>query len=148
MHNIKYSFDTSLGNLTHKASKALGKQLVKNFQQAGFEITTDQWLVLMALWMKDGQNQQDLAEFCEKDKTSITRIIDGLQNKEFVTRKTSTKDRRVNFIYLTEKALESKDLLYDQAEKTLLESCKGISEDDVRTCMEVLNSISNNLSEA
>ncbi len=145
MSKIPYSYETSLGNLTNKASKALGKRLVANFKSIGFDITTDQWVILMGLWIKDGQNQQELAEFSEKDKTSITRIIDSLEKKGFVTRKVNKQDRRVNFIYLTQMANDSKAILYAQAEKTLEVACQNISDEDIEKFSGFLNTICLNL---
>ena len=64
-----------LSVLSGQLSASLNRHLNRKFRTAGLAITTEQWLVLMCLWNKDGQTQQSLSDQTSKDKTSITRLL-------------------------------------------------------------------------
>ena len=74
----KYVLEESLGYATGRAARALGTRLNRNFAEAGYDVTCEQWSVLVNLWQKNGQSQQDLAGTTCKDKTSMTRLIDNM----------------------------------------------------------------------
>lgn len=44
----------------------------------------------------------------QKDKNSVTKLVDALEHKSLVVRQRGSKDRRENRLILTQKALEMK----------------------------------------
>lgn len=73
----------------------------KEFSGEGLDLTKEQWSVLKRLMVNDGQPQNDLAFITHRDKTSMTRLINAMEDKELVIRRKEENDRRVNRIYLT-----------------------------------------------
>jgi len=73
----------------------------KEFRGEGLDLTKEQWSVLKRLRVNDGQPQNDLAFITHRDKTSMTRLINTMEDKELVIRRKEENDRRVNRIYLT-----------------------------------------------
>ncbi len=69
----------NIGMLVGSAHKAMTKRFVQNTHKMGLDISLDQWMVLGPIWKFEGTSQKDIAEFCLKDKTSITRIINTLE---------------------------------------------------------------------
>ena len=45
----------------------------KAFSEHGFEITPEQWIVLVQLWRKDGQSQSTLSELTRRDRPADDR---------------------------------------------------------------------------
>jgi len=53
------------------------------------------------LWDEGPLTQQEIAIQMQKDKNSITKLIDGLQRKGYVVRKIDSDDRRKNMVHVT-----------------------------------------------
>ena len=100
----------------------------------------------MCLWYKDGQRQQDLADLVHKDKTSITRTIDGMEKRNLVVRIPDRLDRRQKLIYLTDKGKRLREELMRIVREISLEAEKGIKPEDLDVFKGVLAGIRENLS--
>ena len=69
-----------------------------------YDITSEQWMVLGRLYRNSGEyNQKELAKELNKEQPSMTRIIDILEKKKYVTRERSNQDRREFIIHITGK---------------------------------------------
>ena len=84
--------------LSGKISRAINRTVLKAFSQEGIDITTEQWTVLSCLWNKDKIIQQEICDLTQKDKPSVTRLIDNLEKKNLVRRVLDSSDRRNNLI--------------------------------------------------
>ena len=87
MDNFTRLIDSSIGYLVGRTSRAIVKRLTKKFQDFGYDISYEQWSILIHLYRKDGRTQQDLARTAVKDKAAITRLINGLEKKNIVNEK-------------------------------------------------------------
>ncbi|WP_108805066.1 MarR family winged helix-turn-helix transcriptional regulator [Aquimarina sp. Aq107] len=74
----------------------------KAFSENGLDLSKEQWSVLKRLRVNDGQSQNDLAFITHRDKTSMTRLVNTMESKDLVVRKSDENDRRVNRIFLTD----------------------------------------------
>lgn len=135
----------AVGYLVNRAALCMVNNLTRNFSQAGFDVTPEQWRVLLSLWERDGQNQQELCAATGKSKTSITRLIHGMERRNLVLRVPDRQDRRHNLVYLTNLG---KSLEHQLREVTLLtrdQALNGIAPADLETCKRVLRQIIANL---
>ncbi|GAA5316578.1 MAG: hypothetical protein AseanaTS_17820 [Candidatus Pelagadaptatus aseana] len=64
-------------------------------------ISWPQWLVLNHLGQQSGAMPAEIAAGIMVDRSAVTRLLDRLEEKKFVTRKREGLDRRVVNIYLT-----------------------------------------------
>ncbi len=78
----------------------------KAFGENGLDLSKEQWSVLKRLHVNDGQPQNDLAFITHRDKTSMTRLVNTMESKSLVERKSDENDRRVNRIFLTDHGKE------------------------------------------
>ena len=117
----------------------------QNFKKAGYDITTEQYRVLVNLWNKDGQNQQELAEATRKDKTSMTRILNRLEKRNLVVRVPNHLDNRNKLVYLTNKGKKIPEALANLAKQTLSEALVGLPEKKIEMCKDVLCEVFDNL---
>lgn len=78
----------------------------KLLREAGHPLTQEQWVILQITSVSPGVSQTELARRSLRDKTNITRILDGLQKKGFVVREMDTRDRRVYRIRCTRQGEE------------------------------------------
>lgn len=68
-----------------------------------FDITPEQWSVLYQVHLRDGLIQKEIAERAGKDRPTTTRILDHLEKKGLVARKTGARDRRSFQVGITDK---------------------------------------------
>jgi len=141
----KYNLEESLGYVIGRAGRAMANRLNQNFEKAGYDVTCEQWAVLMNLWHKNGQNQKELAGLACKDKTSITRLLDGLEKRNLVVRTPGQKDGRQKLIYLTNQGKKFQQELLTIVQNTLLEAQENIKSAELKICKNVLRQVASNL---
>ena len=94
-------------NLVHNRTK---QYISSIFQEHGFNITPEQFLVMDALWNEGTMSQQQIAHTIMKDKNSVVKLLDGLEKKNLVVRVADKNDRRQN-LSITEVAINAVDLV-------------------------------------
>ena len=134
-----------LSVLSGQLSASLNRHLNRKFRTAGLSITTEQWLVLMCLWNKDGQTQQSLSDQTSKDKTSITRLLDTLSKNSLVERHSDPADRRINKIHLTDKGREMENHAMKIVKESFDQAVSGISSKELIDAKEVIVKLLNNI---
>ena len=58
-------------------------------------------IVLKKLHDRDGLPQNELAFLTLRNKSSLTRLLVKMERKEYILRKQSKKDKRINNVFLT-----------------------------------------------
>ena len=141
MDTFEKVIDSSIAYLVGRTSRSIIKRLTNKFSTAGFDVSYEQWSILVHLYRKDGQTQQELANIAVKDKAAITRLLNVLEKKNIVLRIPDRNDKRSKLVYLTNKAKEFKDELIAVVEELLKEAERGISSEEVTQCKVTLNKI-------
>jgi MarR family transcriptional regulator, transcriptional regulator for hemolysin len=99
----------AIGYKVNKANSILRKYFNKIIQDSGNNITPEQWGLINFLLYNPGVKQAEIVKITNRDQTSITRMLDGLQKKRLIQRKIDKQDRRIYKIYATEEA----QIIYD-----------------------------------
>ncbi len=89
-----------------QAMKQLSQQKIREWHDR--EMTYEMFQVLIVLWKKNQVNQQEVANTVQKNKASVTPLIDNLVKIKLVTRSEDPNDRRNKIISLTKKGKEYK----------------------------------------
>ena len=135
----------NLGMLIRSAHNSMTEKFVQNVYDSGLNISMDQWMILGPIWQLESPSQKDLGEICLRDKPTITRIIDSLENKSLVVRVPDQIDHRIKRVILTN---AGKQLFYDVLpimEKTREEVRGDIPEEEIEIFKNVLSKIIKNL---
>ena len=74
----------ALGCMLSNANQILLKELERALKDAALNITSMEYLVLRALYSKDGIQQCEIAEMVGRDKAGVCRCVTGLVKKELV----------------------------------------------------------------
>ncbi|MDE7461991.1 MAG: MarR family transcriptional regulator [Muribaculaceae bacterium] len=74
----------ALGCMLSNANQIFLKELERALKDAALNITTMEYLVLRALYSKDGIQQCEIAEMVGRDKAGVCRCVTGLVKKELV----------------------------------------------------------------
>lgn len=133
--------DSSIAYLVGRTSRSIIKRLTKKFSDAGFDVSYEQWSILVHLYRKDGQTQQELSNIAVKDKAAITRLLNVLEKKNIVLRIPDRNDKRSKLVYLTNKAKEFKKDLVAVVEELLEESKTDVTPEEMEQCKVTLNKI-------
>lgn len=141
----KFKLEESLGFLANLAALELKYSLTRNFKRHGYDVTAEQFAVLVSLWKKEAQTPSQLAEQLAKDKTNMTRILDGLEKRNLVVRRFHESDRRSCGIHLTEAGRQIKDKLIPLAADINRAALEGFSVKEEQALKKFLKNIFTNL---
>jgi DNA-binding MarR family transcriptional regulator len=140
---MEYSLEQSVGfmlGLTHRKTAAL---LAAQFKP--YDITTEQFSVLFNVVRKEGVNQKEMAGYVFKDQPTTARIIDLLEKKGWVERRTSDQDRRAYLLYPTKDGKALTDVLVPIEREMNKKLAEGIPEDQMEAFKHTLSLINRNL---
>ncbi|MBE7172955.1 MAG: winged helix-turn-helix transcriptional regulator [Williamsia sp.] len=145
MQNNQFKKSELYSFITGKASTAIARRLQRKFNQAGLNLTIEQWSVLYHLWKEDGISQQQLCHATFRDKPSMTRLVDNLEKLKLVKRSSSKDDRRKKIVSLTPEARNLQEQSMELANQTLNEALEKVPADKIDVCKEVLQVVYDNL---
>ena len=140
-----FRLQDSFGYLINLAAQRLKYELHQTFQERGYDVTPEQWVVLNRLWEQDGLSQVELAERTFKDKPGTTRILNLLEKKRLVARRPDESDGRVMRVYLTKSGSEIKEKLVSCAEAVLQKGSQDFTKEEVTQFKLLLNKLLRNL---
>jgi len=119
---------TYLLYLLAAVSERASAQFHARVRQSGLRVP--EWRVLSCLHDQDGEMITHLAEFALIEQSRLTRIIDQMDNRGFVTRRVDELDRRRVRVFLTRKGASIAEKLITEAklhEHDLLTSAANIN---------------------
>ena len=146
---MKFSYDhnQSLGFLTGLASRLFSNVLAMRFQQAGIDMTAEQWGAILVLLNDEAMTQGQLGERLCLEKSSVSRLTVGLERRGWIVRTKDPKDSRVKLVTPTPKVLDTAEHCATIARAVLEEAQRGMSENEMLVCRSLLSRIITNLRE-
>lgn len=87
---------------------------------AQFDVTPVQYGVLKCLWDEDGQPPKQIAKILSLDSSTITGILDRMENKGLIKRNPDLDDRRTLKVVITGDGLK----LQEQIERVIKDTNK------------------------
>jgi len=145
MKNIENQLKNSMGTLIGRTSHAILNKLQKRFREEGHTITVEQWQLLINLNNTNDQYHQQLAENTFKEKSTTTRILDGLEKKSLVRRVVDIADRRQKRIRITAKGCTLLGKLKPLALDVQGRALKGLDLERLEVCQDILLQIYGNV---
>lgn len=122
--------------------------IAAKLRQMDVPLTPEQFILIDLLWNQGSMSQQQLADQMQKDKNSVTKLVDALERKGFVVREQNRQDRRSNTLVLTEKAEGLKSGAKQKGISILDEMLIGISEEELRSFLVTLGKLNRNMTVA
>mgnify|MGYP000639417194 CR=1 FL=1 len=127
-----------------KTIKEYRKYAQVNISKHVKDITLDQTLVLMIIHETPEITQKDIAHLLYKDYASLTRMIELMVKKEYLTRGKNVIDGRRSLLEITEKGKTTIKKLSTVIEKNRSNALKGLTEDEISQLHSLLSKITNN----
>jgi len=108
----------------------------------------EQGRILHVLWENDGISNQELSKRSGLAMSSLTTMLERMEEKNLLTRKGCPKDKRKCLLFLTEYANSLKKEYYEISDKMTKLSFEGISEDERLAFEKTLENVLHNLEKA
>lgn len=144
---FSYDHNQSLGYLTGLASRMFNKILAIRFQEAGIDMTAEQWGAILILLNGEAMTQGQLGERLYLEKSSVSRLTDGLERRGWIIRIKDPKDSRQKLVMPTPKVLDTAEHCAAIARAVLKEAQLGMTENEMLVCRSLLSRIITNLEE-
>lgn len=146
LNSDNLDFNKTLAPWIGKTAKIINMYISDVFQQNNIQVTKEQWIVLRILHEnKKPLIQNELAFITNRNKASLTRLINVMEKNNLVTRVSSKKDSRKKLIKINHKGtllfLKMKPLMF----KTLETMQHGITEDEKKIFINIITKIQTNL---
>lgn len=109
------------------------------------DLTLGQPKVLEYLSKHDGAIQKDIANGCYIEPASLSNILNGMEKKGLIQRKSNNENRRNVYIFMTEKGKELCQAVKQEIAQANSEALKGFSTEDISTLQNYLSKIKENM---
>ncbi len=124
-NKMKGRFETFTA-LISKISRNIRK--IKNQEMAEYGLRSTHISCLYYLYSAEGLTATDLSERCDEDKATISRALDFLEEKEFITCESKHAKRYNSPLYLTEKGKEAGRKIANKINSVL--DCVDLTEEE------------------
>jgi DNA-binding MarR family transcriptional regulator len=130
-----------ISRIRDKAHAFLLKQLEEHRMKG---ISPTHGDILWALLSSGELSMKDLAERINRDKSTVTALVNKLIKFGYVKKRTDVNDSRVNLISLTPRGLDLKDDVIDISIALREKAYQGLTEKDKAVLMKLLDKIYQN----
>ena len=129
----------------NRVSFMLRKEIHSRFLAAGLNFRAEEMALLMQLWDEPGQTPSMLADKTIRDRTTVTRLLDGMVKKGLVEREVDPDDRRRVIVKPTSNSVKLQATIVPIVQGLIQDSMTGISEVEVEIARNVLRKLAENL---
>ncbi|MGD9826032.1 MarR family winged helix-turn-helix transcriptional regulator [Desulfobacter sp.] len=140
-----YDHNKSLGYLSGLANRLLSNTLAAQFQAANIDMTAEQWGAIIILLNEGAITQRQLGERPYLEKSSVSRLLEGLERRNWIVRTKNPKDSRQKLVTPTPKVLETVERCSNIAKTILKDAQRGLTEEEQSACQAALLHIISNL---
>lgn len=139
------SLDENIIYQIGETSRLVHKRITAIFSERGFDVTVEQFGVLALLWYKEGVKQQDIADGLKRNKTTITRIVENMINRNLIVKVPDQLDKRNKLIYLTQKGKALQKKMVESSGLVYYQTISNITSKDIDKCLVILKQMMKNL---
>ena len=119
------------------------KALMERVKESG--LTIGQPKVLDYLKDHDGSSQKDIARACFIEAGSLTTILNGMEEKGLIERRTLNGNRRSYHIFMTDEGKKKQQMIDEAFAEIEEKTVSDISDEEYRQFMSVYQKLYNNL---
>lgn len=131
----------SFGFLSIRIGRLIARKSKEKLQGLGLQFPPSCMGILADLFIKDGLSQTELGSCVIKNKSSINKMLEALEEEGMIERIVDASDKRVKRIYLTEESKHIQREIKKSSSKIEGKLLTEFSENDIRTTKAVLRSL-------
>ncbi len=128
------------------AHLAFKRNMEANLKKYGLHSGNPKFMLYIA--DNEGCSQKDLAETFYIETCTLSSVLANMEERGFIERKKSEKDKRSYCIYITPKGRQLLEPVRKQFEKTIETALSGFSSEEVEMLYNYLDMVASNLKEA
>lgn len=133
----------NVGFVVHDVARLMRVAFDRRGKELG--LTRSQWWVLTALYANEGVTQSELADFMDLEKATLGRLLDRLEEKNWIERRPDPIDRRIKRVYLTDTVQGLMRELRSIAADIRRDAVAGLSETEQERLYDLLSRVKGNL---
>lgn len=141
MNDIKIH---TLGYYVDRTFTAMVKYLNYELKKHGLDFQHPHFAIMMVISRNEGINQSTLAMFVDRDKASVSRHLNYLEEKGYVERKFD--GGRKNYIFLTQKGKDVIPIINEISELDAEKTLKGFTSKKQEEIYKILTKMYLNIS--
>lgn len=103
---------------------------IKNQEMAEYDLRSVHISCLYHLYLSDGLTATELCERCEEDKATISRGLDYLEQRGYLTCSSKSQKRYKSPLTLTDKGAEAGKKIADKIDGVLEQISDGLTEEE------------------
>jgi DNA-binding MarR family transcriptional regulator len=145
MSDPVYPIDESIGFWVYRMRTQSVAVLKRSFRKAGYDLTPEQWGLMVRLMRSEGISQSGLGRKAYKDRHNTNRIVKQLVKRGFVEYRPDATDRRACSLFLTERGREAQKALVKVVTDHYERAFRDIPAGDLEVVKGALRRIVNNL---
>ncbi|MBN2179983.1 MAG: MarR family transcriptional regulator [Deltaproteobacteria bacterium] len=126
--------------LVFTAQQRLRNYLKQALAKEGIKITPAQTGILALLLENNGRTMTELSQALSIDNSTITGLVDRLENAGFLKRQPKAEDRRISLIYITPEGDRETRKAIITLQEVNKEITSGFSTDEIEAFKRVLKS--------
>lgn len=123
-------------------------RLMKMYYDHGlldFEIGWGQQFYVEYIYDHPGTSAQEMVEYIRVDKATLTKVVKKLVGIGYIKVVNDEKDRRINRLYLTDRAIPAAKRIKEIHDSFYETLCSGISMEDIRLSEKTLKRMVENI---
>ena len=133
--------DKSIGAQMHLASQALRRRMHHRIHKLGYQCSMEQLSILEVLKFNGAMNMSEIAHALIKENAAITRMVDVMEGRGLVERKSIAGDRRAKAIHITKKGQEVFDILIPELVIERKEATSCITKEEYDEVVRIMKKI-------
>jgi DNA-binding MarR family transcriptional regulator len=137
----------NFGIYLDRTLKAVRLDMHRRFKEVGIDITPEQWVLLSALYERDGMSQAELAGNSYKDAPTVSRIIDLLDRKKLIQRVRIKEDRRSYQVTITPEGKATVEKALPAVLNARKKGWSGLTAEDHKVFLRIMDQIFQNFGE-
>mgnify|MGYP001945257894 CR=1 FL=1 len=142
---LHIEFKDSLGPWIGKTMKLIDHKIEGILSENSIGISRMQFVILKTIAENEGISQNELAIFANRDKSSLTRMINTLISKGYITKCSSEEDKRKNHIHLALKGEETLQKAIPHFRKMAKCIEKNLTKEEIEATKQILKTIQKNV---
>lgn len=120
------STQPTLGFVLHDVARLMRKRFEQRARRFG--LTRSQWQVLSKLSINEGIHQKGLADLLDIESITLVRLLDKMEERRLVERRSHPTDRRMTLLFLTPESRPLLEVMRALGEQTRTETMAGFSD--------------------
>lgn len=140
---MRRQFPFSVARIARRWRKLLDERL------KDLGVTQARWSTMVALHRGgEGVTQRELAELMSIENPTLVRLLDNLESQKLIERRPCEQDRRARRLHLTPHGESFIEQLDNRAEGLRDQLLDGITDEELKICLDVFDRILDNAEKA